>query len=192
MPLLATLKAETTAAHEGLEQSMDVFRQVRTVDDYRTLLRRFFTLYEPLEQELARAVDWNSAGWDFAARLKTAWLRTDLFALGASEHELMTWPRCAEFPRPASLGEGVGVLYVLEGSTLGGQMISKHFNGMLGTTPENGGKFFAGYGPATGTHWRAFGQWAELQNDAGGRGVEQSAVQGARKTFDAFSRWFTP
>lgn len=189
MPLLATLKNETAECHAGLEKSMDVFHQVKSVPDYRALLAKFFTLYEPLEREMTRAIDWPAAGWDFAARLKTPLLRDDLLALNTTEAEWAAWPRCEDLPIPANLGEGVGVLYVLEGSTLGGQMISKQFSQTLGIRPETGGKFFAGYGAATGTQWRAFGQWAEARNIAAGGALEPAAVKAARETFNTFGRW---
>lgn len=168
---------------------MAVFERVRTEDDYRALLRRFYTLYEPLEARLGTAADWSGAGWDFDARRKTEWLREDLRALGTSQTELQSWPRATTLPGVEDFGAAVGALYVLEGSTLGGQVISRQFREKLGVTPERGGKFFHGYGDATGRRWREFGQWAEAQ---GARSeISDTAVRGARETFGAFAEWMS-
>lgn len=191
MGLLSLLKAETAECHVALENSMDVFRRVKNENDYRDLLRRFFTLYEPLEDRLAGAADWRALGWDFDGRRKTPWLREDFQALGVSEAEVASWPRAtgAELPALESPGAAIGCLYVIEGSTLGGQMISQRFAAGLGLTPERGGKFFRGYGPATGPRWREFGQWAEAQAER--EPMTAAAVGGARATFTSFASWMT-
>lgn len=189
MALLADLKTHTADCHRELEASMDVFERVATAEDYRALLRRFYTLYEPLEARLGAAADWGAAGWDFDAHRKTAWLREDLLALGVTEAELQDWPQAAALPAVADFGAAVGTLYVLEGSTLGGQMIARQFREKLGVTPERGGRFFHGYGEATGRRWREFGQWAEGQ--AQRSQISDTAVRGARETFGAFAEWMS-
>ncbi len=189
MALLAQLKDQTADCHVALEKSMDVFRRVQSRDDYVELLRRFYTLYEPLEARLTNATDWSATGWDFAATQKTAWLREDLQALGVSAEEMAEWSRAERLPPLEDFGEVAGCLYVLEGSTLGGQVISRQFADKLGITPETGGKFFRGYGEATGRHWRAFGQWAEAQ--AAAQPIETAAVRGARDTFNSFAHWMS-
>jgi len=62
---------------------------------------------------------------------------------------------------PNSLSEIVGMMYPLEGSTLGGQVISKHLRRNLGLTPDHGARFFHGYGDDTESFWSAFIEFAE-------------------------------
>ncbi len=187
MALLAQLKAQTADCHTALEDSMDVFRRVRTVEDYREVVRKFYTLYEPMEAKLSRAADWTAAGWDFEGRRKTSWLRDDLQALGVSAAELAGWQRAPEPGVAEDFGAAVGCLYVIEGSTLGGQVIAKQLLEPLGITTERGGKFFRAYGAETGRRWREFAQWAEQQ--AAQTPLEAAAVRGARQTFEEFARW---
>ena len=61
-----------------------------------------------------------------------------------------------EPPDIKNQGDLVGMLYVIEGSTLGGQLISKHLTKNLGITPETGGRFFGGYGENTSVLWLDF------------------------------------
>lgn len=187
MALLPTLKLQTADCHAALETSMGVFQRVKSTEDYRGLMRKFYTLYEPLEGRLERSADWAGRGWDFAARRKTPWLREDLRALGVSDAEMASWPRATGLPKLDEFGAAVGCLYVIEGSTLGGQVIAKELLDPLGLTAERGGKFFRAYGEATGRRWREFGQWAETQ--AAQVPLETTAVKGARDTFDGFAQW---
>lgn len=189
MALLGQLKAQTADCHQRLETSMDVFRRVRTESDYKVLLQRFLTLYEPLEAKLAAAAVWEGVEWDFEARRKAPWLHEDLRALGVDAAEVGSWPRATMLPALESFGAAVGTLYVIEGSTLGGQVISRQFGELLGVTPLRGGKFFHGYGENTGRQWRQFGQWAEHQ--ASKAPIVETAVRGARDTFEAFAGWMT-
>lgn len=191
MRFLGQLKQHTAESHASLEQGMAVFDRVKTKSDYRALLQKFFTLYEPLEKRLAGAADWVALGWDFPAEMKTPLLRADLQALGANDGELAAWPRATVLPALDEPGAAVGSLYVLEGSTLGGQMISRRFAAELGITPGAGGEFFNGYGADTGTHWRKFGQWAEIQSEQHPENFEAGAVRGARETFNCFAQWLT-
>ena len=42
-----------------------------------------------------------------------------------------------------------GCLYIMEGASLGGQVIGQHVRQTLGATPETGGRFYAAYGDRT-------------------------------------------
>lgn len=189
MPLLAALKSETAEQHVALENGLDLFKRADTADGYRELVKKFYTIYRPMECRLGESMDWAQAGWDFEARLKTGWLEQDLQALGMSPQEIQNLPLCAYVPPVESLGQAIGCLYVLEGSTLGGQFISKRLRETLGITPETGGQFFSGYGSDTGPQWKRFGAWAEGLA-ASDPSLQPVAVEAAKATFDGFFRWF--
>lgn len=189
MSLLAALKTETTPQHLALENGLDLFKRASTEEGYRELIEGFYGLYEPLEKELAERADWAALNWDFEGRQKTGWLEDDLHAIGLSETDILMLPLAADLPALDSLGAVVGCLYVLEGSTLGGQVISRRLRESLDITPENGGRFFTGYAEQTGLHWRRFMEWGETlatQDPA----LQTEAVASAKSTFDCFARWF--
>jgi heme oxygenase len=68
---------------------------------------------------------------------------------------------------PASLG----CMYVLEGSTLGSQILSRSFKERFGIADHNGGAFFYGYGELTVSMWRRFGteleKWFQEHESSG-------------------------
>ena len=185
------LREETKDCHLGLEKSLDLVRNVTTHDAYRALLIRFFTIYEPLENAMGKSIDWDLVGWEFSAHLKAPWLQEDLLALGVAATEIVEWPRCETVNMPDTFGAAIGCLYVVEGATLGGQMLAKQFRDTLGVTPERGGRFFQGYGSATMPSWRAFGSWADSQAALYNTELKEQAVRGARNTFNAFAQWLT-
>ena len=82
------------------------------------------------------------------------------------------------------LGALVGVLYAIEGSTLGGQVISRNLAQHLGASKESGAAFFNGYGDATKEKWETFIKFAEaaVTNDQ----ELAEAKRAARATFTLF------
>ena len=115
-------------------------------------------------------------------REKTPLLAADLAFFARDLAEL---PRCSELPSAATPAQVAGVMYVLEGSTLGGQLLSRHFERLLSVRPGAGGAFFAGYGARTGSMWRGFCERAERDGDV----VE--SVGPALQTFDILHGWLT-
>lgn len=89
--------------------------------------------------------------------------------------------------RLRSVGEVAGMLYVIEGSALGGQVLLKVFERVAGVTAAFGGSFFAPHGEETRARWGAFiGLLARLSGDSQ---ASQDAVRGAVTTFETLGRW---
>lgn len=187
---LAQLKAQTRALHERLEAALDLLSSELTVDDYRALLKDFHGFYLPLEtglQSLTSGLE--SAGVEPAARRKLPSLRRDLLALGLTEDEIRALPRCAYTPRVKDVASALGCMYVTEGATLGGQILTRHFAAKFALTPENGCAFFGSYGPLVGARWREFG--SALEEFARREGGAEQMVAAARETFTTLETWLT-
>ena len=76
--------------------------------------------------------------------------------------------------------KSAGALYVLEGSTLGGQIIVKHLQKKMATDFGNSA-YFSGYQQKTGSMWKAFlEQFSALPQSAQ---EEQQIIKGAIATF---------
>jgi len=158
-----------------------------SLPDYRRLLARFYGFYVPLE---ARLVVWSRAegrGIDYAERVKAPDLERDLIALGETAETIAQLPRCAALPALTTEADGLGCLYVVEGSTLGGQAITRQLQKSLGLSPESGAAFFNGYGAETGARWKAFG--FRLEEAAARLEQDDSIVAGANETFRTLGDW---
>jgi heme oxygenase len=107
------------------------------------------------------------------------WLASDLRALAIP----LPAPQSLGFELPTS-GHGFGCLYVLEGSALGGRVISKQVKQTLGLGPATGGAYFHGLGRQTARHWSEFLTTLKMipANSAMGADAEAGAIA----TFVAF------
>ena len=76
---------------------------------------------------------------------------------------------------------------MLEGATLGGQIISRHVRRTLGLTPETGARFFHGNGARTADMWRTFR--AALDGFAADPATADAVVESANATFRSMRRW---
>ncbi len=179
--LMARLRAETDIAHRRLEERLDVTSRLSERIRYVGLLQIFYGIYQPFEHLLEQRFGPEIAGMELASRCKSPWIVEDLRLLDAdTRHE----DASMYLPDLRTEAEALGVLYVLEGSTLGGQMISRMVERDLGIGPQNGARFFHGYGSETGIRWRAFGKALEAaQPDP------VNLLSAANATFTAFERW---
>ena len=130
-PIMQRLKEETRHYHTHLEanpRSVAVLSESVSAASYLDLLQHFYGFYAPLEQQLAR-LQWLHIGFNYDARRKLPGLEADLRFLGVDR---ATLPLCPNVPSITSLAQAVGTLYVIEGATLGGQIIRRHLQSKLG------------------------------------------------------------
>jgi heme oxygenase len=183
--LREALRDSTRVQHARLEERVAIERRVRDRAAYVDLLKRFHGFYVPVEERLAGFADafWVN-GIDLEERLKARKLKGDLCAFG----EPASTPANAELvPAMTTFSCAVGCLYVLEGSTLGGQIIMRHVRESLSLDAATGAAFFSGYGPRTGSMWQAFLKFlGALPFDEQERA---QAIGAARQTFESLERW---
>ncbi len=186
MDLLQRLKTETRPHHDRIEGAIGPMRPGLTADEYVDLLRRFYGFYAAWEPAVAATLGGRLPHL-VADRRRTPWLERDLAHFGLTAADLAVVPRCDRLPRVDTVARALGSTYVVEGSTLGGQYISRHLGKSLGLTPDAGLAFYAGYGERTGAMWQAFRE--VLVEHASGD--PDDAVAAAAETFDALNAWMS-
>lgn len=179
------LRAETRVDHEAVEALLAPLSGAISLAAYRDILSRFLGFYEPWEARLAEALRDPSF---YEPRRKLPLLRRDLRALGLSEADIHSLPRCPLVPPLATSSAALGSLYVGEGATLGGQLILRNVSARLGVDARSGAAFFASYGEAVGPMWRA------MRTRLAGvpEGGRDAALAAARATFRAMRLWMAP
>lgn len=179
------LRRSTARAHQQLEATISVEAMCASLELYRDLLGRMWGVYAPLEAALMR-VDWpRSAAWP-SKRRKAPWLRDDLLSLGMTDGEIGSLPVSTSLPVVASPADAFGVLYVLEGATLGGQVILPRV-ATLGLSADRGARFYAGYGRETGAYWRAFVDRLEAFGES--TPIADRIEAAAIATFESIRAW---
>jgi len=187
MMILAKLKEQTAEQHQRLETKLDILVRLSSPLGYKSLLEQFYGFYRPLEIYLGSVMCPPGSLSDFAARRKTQLLEKDLVFLDSSEGDLSELPQCQKLPTVESEAQAFGCLYVLEGATLGGQIISKYVADKLGYERERGATFFKSYGAEVRAMWWAFCQ--ALREYATAHDADDEVVAAAVDTFDKFDQW---
>jgi heme oxygenase len=181
---LAALREATREQHASIEHVLPLMQPGLRIGSYRRILEAFLGFYAPLEAALAQLARRVPGAISLEGRFKVPWLQDDLRALSVPESELAAIPECRDVPVIDSTPRALGCMYVLEGATLGGQLIAPRLKEYLGLAPGKGATFFAGYGASTGAMWRSF--VATLDGESP---PHQATVSAAAETFDRFEAW---
>ncbi|MCY7315236.1 MAG: biliverdin-producing heme oxygenase [Rubrivivax sp.] len=185
--VLDRLKAQTRAEHLAMEDALGLMRDDLLLADYRRLLERYFGFYAPVEARLAGLLPSDPlGGLDFETRRKLPLLRADLAALGGPAAD--TLAVCHALPPLRTPAQAMGCLYVLEGATLGGVVISRHVQRTLGLTPDSGARYFHGNGAHTAEMWRAFR--SALAGFSASAANADAVVESANETFRSLRHWY--
>ena len=187
------LRIGTRHLHDRTESAFVLGAADLARSEYVAVLGRLLGLHTAAEAALApwaRAL--TAYGVVLGERIKAPLLRRDLAALGCP-----AVPADSTCPAPVveapSLAHAFGVLYVLEGSTLGGQLLRRQVEAALHLGPETGLAFLGAYGADVGPMWRAYVHALDRFDVAlapGARpGAHANVLAGARATFVAFERW---
>ena len=178
------LKNHTKHNHQELEKKLVAqMRSMRNINDYGKMLTFFYGFFGGLETEIDQ--HFNTSGLpDYLQRRKTSALFNDLESLGMKLPELAG---DSDLPPITNHLQSLGALYVIEGSTLGGQIISKMVQQQLKLQDNNGLSFFNGYGDSTSQMWQIFKQAINQPIEIY---QEDIVIESANNTFFKFSNWF--
>ena len=185
--ILQHLKTATQPHHDRVEARVGLLAPGLTRSEYRRLLEAFWGFYLPVEQQLSGLTGLDRALPDLNARWKARAIERDLEVLGLGGDARRALPICRDLPPLATVAQGLGCAYVLEGATLGGQVISRHVSPRVQVTSQCGGAFFASYGPRVGAMWSEFRR--RLTDYTAALGEEAAIVASACATFVAFDAW---
>ncbi len=185
MTLLDRLREQTAQAHRRIEATVDLPSRMRSLDCYSDLLARFHGFFVSWEPPVIAALGAPAYG---AERRKIDLLKQDLRALGLRDEDIDRLPVCRDLPALRTRSQAFGSMYVLEGATLGGRIISKVAQQRLGLSPAHGCRYFHGYGAQTDVMWRTFGALvlAHTTDDD-----EAELIDAARATFECLRTWLT-
>jgi heme oxygenase len=185
MNLLTRLRDRTRPHHEAVEREFGLFDKPWSPNTYRALLRRFLGYYEPLERRIEGAANWPALGFDWQRRRKAPLLERDLSSAGDSPEFVSSLPRCTDLPNVRGLPQALGCLYVLEGATLGGQVVTRYLTEVPRLENVTWFSFFSSYGDKVGPMWREFGEFLLVQ----AKGADEAIVVAACETFTTLAQW---
>jgi len=181
--LSETIKAATSSAHQALEKIIiGHIKNIGSQQDYKALLQLFYGYYAPLEEQLHKYFNDNNLP-AYSIRRKASSIKEDLQQTGVATDNL---PLCKNLPLMQNEAAAWGIMYVLEGSTLGGQHIAK----MLATKasiPSHQLHFFLGYGEKGMALWQSFTN--AMNGFANNTQKENEVISAATEAFEKFQQW---
>jgi heme oxygenase len=182
--LRARLRVATQPAHSELEASLWVLDEQAPKAVVMNLLGRFYGFHASWEPALKGVVPDHL----LYPRLKLPLLDQDLRSLGAGDELLHALPACHA---AASLchneASAAGSLYVIEGSTLGGRVISRLLSS-ASWYPPKGLAYWTPYGPETGRRWKETLSYLESLPAA----WSDEVIASAHATFCLLQSWLPP
>lgn len=184
--LHAQLRSATHAVHLELEHHLDLMSPSVSLARYRRIIALLYGFYRPMEAGLERLSD-LAPSREFSLRTRTELLRRDLLALGSDTQTISELPTCADLPGLRAPEHFAGCLYVLEGASLGGQLVTRHLRKTLELSDGRGIAFFSGDGASTPVRWKSVLQWLEHVSHCG-LSLEQ-IVTSACDTFSSLLNW---
>ena len=183
--LLQLLRDATRRQHAAIEKVIGLDASF-TLRHYIATLQAFDSFLHVWEARAASALPSRLRPW-FWSRSRGALARRDLTELSAGTEASVF---CAEQVTVASSAAAWGGMYVIEGSSLGGQVIAKALRQRFGITVDHGGSFFGSRGASTAGLWREFCAAMAAEVGTAPRARAQ-ACQAAKQTFDVLGALFT-
>ena len=189
---LAQLRVETRHEHESVEARMPLTAPDITVETYARVLAAMYPVLAGWEQWAAANAPSDLKGL-VADRKRKHLLELDLVALCARVPKELHFdgnrlPGVHSDDADKRRAAFLGAMYVIEGSTLGGQHIARHVEPRLGLSPERGTAYFRGYGDGTGERWTHFKSiLQQVPNDHA-----DTVINSAKATFVMFEEAIAP
>ena len=180
--ILLRLRTDTRPFHDAVEQNP--FNQALTAGAVTTaetarFLAKMYGFLQPFETQLREQASQFGPAWQLEQRYRAQLILEDLAQLGYLAQPLL----CPAWPPLHTRPQLLGAMYVLEGSTLGGQVIARQLDkaGIMAHT------FFPGRAERTGPLWKAFCQ--QLDAAATSTADQTAIAASAVHTFQTLATW---
>jgi len=177
-PGVSRLREATRPSHEQVEGSTGLTRPDVMLADYITFLRAWRAVLAVAEPGILAQAHALPSDLAVGERCRKASLAArDLAELGARETAVPTELRVATPHR------ALGCLYVLEGSTLGAQVLLRDLRARLGLA-DRCTNLLRAYGDQVGPRWHSFVDILSRELDSG-CAIEHAVIAAACDTFTA-------
>lgn len=175
MGLLDEIRVNTHDVHVRLHDhpmTKPLVSSMLDLDHYKLVISTFEKFYTALSLQLPD---------EYVSQLNLPALKKDLISLNINTNAI----KPCELPIIVCNKDSIyGMLYVIEGSRMGGQVIAKNVNKTLNLNNTNGLAFFTGNGKSTATHWKSFIQKLQSKNLD-----KDSCIKAAEQTFLLLEHW---
>lgn len=182
MSLFEIVKEKTKRHHQSVEKVLvKELKELKSLDEYAGLLKRLYEFYVPIENDLHNLIS-NDVVKDISKRKHNSRLLQDIQSI--DKHFNKT-PNTRHL-QIDNLSYALGVMYVIEGSTMGGQIISKMLEKNLPINDKDVTSYFNSYGDNSLEMW---GNFKTQVLNAKSKVNSEEMINGAKATFTALEKW---
>jgi heme oxygenase (biliverdin-IX-beta and delta-forming) len=175
------LRQQTAVDHQAVEGSVPLMHHDLSQEEYVRCLERIHGIVAAWEERSMQvAPEWLKPA--LAARRRKRLVEADLAWFGATQHDESR----PALPEMNDLPALLGAMYVMEGSTLGGQFIARHVETELRLGDGQGSAYFRGHGNQTGTLWKDF---CEVLKSQIPDEQTEAVILSAKAMFSTFGMW---
>ena len=179
---LQRLRSKTANSHQLIEQnraSQLLISKEVTIVQYAHYLKSLYGFVHGFEKMVFPILKHNPL-LQLNERSKSHFIQADLAMLNQTAAQPYVSDEIFSIHYPTAAA-AFGGMYVLEGSTLGGQIISKHLSKVLGAAVAGKTTYLSAYASQTGTMWKSFLQL--LCDAAANNNNEGEIIESAVNTF---------
>ncbi len=185
LDFLNTLKTQTAVAHKRLENlpvSSCILSPEMKMKDYTHYLSLMHDVHYDVEKNIFPLL--STITDDLKEREKRYLIEEDLAFLNCNKTTTNRVFNIENKTIPFLLG----IVYVVEGSTLGGRFILKNIETIPGLDKGKGVLYFSGYGNKTGSYWKNFLHLLTVYQEE--NNCEDEIIKGATYAFDCIHDHF--
>jgi heme oxygenase len=185
--VLTALRAATHDSHKAVERLTPFFRADFDRPAYLRWLDLMYGFYRRVDTAVAASGFVSQTGWAYRERSRL--IEQDLALLAARRpvEPLDVKDVLAPLGRLSQPGEVAGMLYVVEGSALGGKVLLTVLARSAAVTADAGASFFAPHGDQPQLRWADY--VALLDRLSVAPDWQAATVHGAETTFTVLQAW---
>jgi heme oxygenase len=175
------LKRETESDHLAVEGAFPLMHDDLSITQYICCLLQLHGMVSAWEERsFAVAPQWMLT--ELVARKRKKMLELDLAWFGVDNPGGLR----PVLPQIRDLPSLLGGMYVMEGSTLGGQLIARQLQKTLHLSEGEGNAYFRGHGDQTGPMWKEF---CHVLKTKVADDETESVVLSAKAMFATYGSW---
>jgi len=187
---LSRLKAAIMPMHEETEKSGllgALAEGTGSLEDYLSALKRLYGFVAPAEALMEHAIRAGSIPFEYESMKRLPHLVKDLSFFGMSQSDIEKLPLCDDLPPVERFDQALGILYLFEGSRVGGKILAKALRDKFHFKHGQGCSYFSSDESEIGARWNAFRK--KVERYASAEGARQAIIASAQAGFRSLNRW---
>ncbi|MEK7434243.1 MAG: biliverdin-producing heme oxygenase [Cyanobacteriota bacterium] len=184
--IIQKIREKTLQYHDEFTGwAFKIFNGTISIEEYKNALKVFYGFYKPVEEKMNVGND-KDFTLDMLKRIKLNLLINDMKNLGITQEEIDKIECCTDLPEMNNQAQLLGCMYVIEGATLGGQLVGGKLEEFL-KLDGKGSEFFFSYKENTRPFWKEFMDYINEYSEK--TSIEDPIIDSSHEMYMKFNKW---